>query len=354
MQYFSESNEIIQFVSTDQERIAHIIWQVCSPIIMALGTIGNVSAIVILLLRPRMRKMTTASCLLVLSISDLCVLYTGLLRNCILYFNDIDIRHLNQASCKIHVFAVYFFNNFSAWVLCAVTVERLIYVWCPFKAKVICTRSNGAKCLITIAVFLSIMNSHFFWTQGERIEFDPKTNKSHRHPCEDKNDYDFFYDQIWPWLESSLSTYVPFTVMIVCNALIIGRLVRTHAQRKRQISTLGSKTSRTRMTTMTTMLLTTTFTFLLLTTPNALFLSGQRLWWKEEEKNNPNFEIFWAISQLLMYLNSAINFLLYYVSGPRFRREVKDILTGIYHRRRIYPSELRGISTSVHTVTKVA
>ena len=149
------------------------------------------------------------------------------------------------------------------------------------------------------------------------------SNRTRRYACNQREKFDDLLNQIWPGLEASISTYIPFTIMLSCNTLIIFRLARARLQRKRLSATSHCSHDSIQMTTMTCMLLSATFTFLILNTPVSLYLSGQSTFWKEERRRNHNFKIFWVITQQLMYLNNAINFLLYFTSSTRFRQELK-------------------------------
>ena len=116
--------------------------------------------------------------------------------------------------------------------------------------------------------------------------------------------------------------------MLKCNILIIVRVLKTRIEKKRGMYSVNSN-NRTKISAMTAMLLTVTFTFIVLTTPVAVNLAGQFLWWKEtitaSLENYAKFKVFWAVANLLMYMNNAINFVLYVLIGPRFRKEFCNI-----------------------------
>ena len=337
---------------TPQDEVAESIWKISSPIVMTLGTIGNTLAIVVLS-KKKMRRMPSSLFLIVLAVSDLLMLYIGLLRHCIRVFNEVDIREFTLTGCRTHVFLVYFIKHFSAWVLGAVALERFISVWIPFRAKTICTHRNAALGVCAIAVALVGINLHFFWTFGEKIVPIENSNRTHRDACTYRKKFDFFFEKIWPGLEASVYTYIPFTIMLLCNTLIIFRLARARLQRKRQGATSHGSQDSIRMTTMTGMLLAATFTFFLLTTPVSLYLNGQNSYWKEEKKRNHNFKIFWVVAQQLMYLNNAINFLLYFISGPQFRQELKRSFVACRLKTtQIQPYDYgQGTTTRIRTIT---
>ena len=306
---------------------SHLIWVIGSPIILALGTMGNALAIVVLT-RKRMRRISSAFLLTILAIFDTLMLYLGLLRHFIRELTGVDIRdNANGAWCKWHIFLLYYTRHMSSWVLVAVALERFVSVWFPFKAKTLCTHRNAAYGLICLALPLGMINTHFFWTFGPEYISVVDSNLTVLVPCTYVNKHRGFSHKIWPWIEVSLSTFAPFLLMLFCNTMIIARLLRARVQRKHQVTPFQSSRDGVRMTSMTGMLLTTTFTFILLTLPAALYLTGQISFWKQI-RQRVFFRIFWVIAQLLIYLNNAINFILYCVSGPHFRREVLLLFRG--------------------------
>ncbi|KAL4220591.1 hypothetical protein ACF0H5_020988 [Mactra antiquata] len=75
---------------------------------------------------------------------------------------------------------------------------------------------------------------------------------------------------------------------------------------------------------LTAMLLTVNCVFLITTAPIQAFLIGEEYWFSyktTEELAWYNF--WWAIVNMLQYINNAIHFFLYCLSGPKFRNELK-------------------------------
>ena len=316
-----------------EKEIARYIWLIGSPIVIAIGIIGN-SLSILILSRKRMRKHTSAFYFTVLAVTDLLVLTVGLLRNFIEALIGYDpIRTYSQESCKIHTFLVYFLGQFSAWVLSSVTAERFISVWFPFKARYLRTRKNAAIGLVILAVFLSSVDVHFFWTRG----LSALANDTVK--CIPLDKYSHFTKVIWNILDSLLLTYIPSACMIALNILIIIKLKLLRWRNKGGVIFAHDSNS-TRVNTMTAMLLTVTFTFVVLMTPLTLYLIGQNDWWEYQHYHDSSFRIYFAAANQLMYMNNAINFLLYYVSGNRFRKEFKELFVS---RRHISPYP-RGVS----------
>ncbi|ESP05495.1 hypothetical protein LOTGIDRAFT_102430, partial [Lottia gigantea] len=143
-----------------EHKAAEWIWIVVSPILMIVGTIGNLMSILVLT-RSNMRKSRVSIYLTVLSSCDILVLYTGLLRQVIMYHTNFDVRTLSDLSCKINTWMVYFTLDFSVWILVAVTVERIVSVWFPHHVRHTCTVKSSTVTLVIIAMVLLAINSHF-------------------------------------------------------------------------------------------------------------------------------------------------------------------------------------------------
>ena len=323
--YFERSSSVI-YASDDVKRR---VWTICSPIILVIGTIGNILSILVFA-RKGMRNLTSALYLIVLAIADLLLLYLGLLRYYIRELTDVDIRDTSETACKLHIIFVYFMRHFTSWILVSVTVERFISVWYPFKAKIICTLRNGAIVLAALGLVLFSANLHSLWT----MELVSTSNTTDSYECRTvkHKGLRFFDFKIWPWIDSFIASYCPFAIMLVFNILIIVRITRPQ---RYKTDTSGNSPKNIKLTSLTAMLLTVNLAFLVLTTPGTLYFIGQHTWWKEEKRKYPErFEIFWAVSNLLLYVNSAINFPLYCISGPRFRRELAGMfLSPACHNR---------------------
>ncbi|CAH1797431.1 unnamed protein product [Owenia fusiformis] len=294
--------------------IAEGLWVYCAPLIIILGTIGNTLALIILT-RKNMRKSTSSVYLSVLAVVDTMALYTGLLRYWIIYISDVDIRDITLGGCKVHIFIVYYTVHLSAWILVVVTSERLITIYVPDRAC-----SNHLTTPIVICVLFSVffvVNLHFFWTFGD-TRINNEGEKVVR--CIVANDkYADFILHTWSWLDTWIASFIPFIIMFVSNVLIIIKVVFWNKNWK--------TAKECKMTTLTAMLLTVNFVFIICTAPIVIYLNFYTKWYsdKDDELQTAKSELHWAVCNLLQYINNAINFLLYCVSGKSFRRELSGL-----------------------------
>ena len=181
----------LEYQSYSEYKAGIIIWKTVSPILIIFGTCGNILSIVVLT-RKTIRKSTTAIFLIFLTFSDLCVLYTGLFRQWLIYLIDIDIRHLSEAFCKIHTWLVYSSLDFSAWIIISVTLERIIAVWCPYSHNSKCSRQTAIVCIIMLLIFVLSLNAHLLYGMVD------KASGIIEQTCSSiDEDYSNFFRTVW-------------------------------------------------------------------------------------------------------------------------------------------------------------
>ncbi|XP_062607987.1 mu-type opioid receptor-like [Saccostrea cucullata] len=316
----SSEHGVTSYKTHSEYKAAEHIWIYMSPILLFIGTVAN-SLSIIVLLRKQMRSSTTMFYLTVLSFGDMMVLYTGLLRYWIKWTFDTDIRVISQFSCKTHTFLVYFSLDFTTWVLVAVTVDRCVFVCLPFKAKGICTLKNAKIVVVCIALIMTALNLHLFWGVAVEMKFGKLS-------CAFMNDFTKF---TWPWIDSCIFSIIPFNLMIIANILIIKHLLMSQRRVASHMQHSGSDVQHSNVhskhfTSVTTMLLTTNYVFLILTLPIAIYLVVYPKKIQDATGHGTAvLELIWAIANMLQYTNNTIHFFLYCLTGPRFRQELLKI-----------------------------
>ena len=282
-------------------RAGLLIWKVVPPFLLLLGTIGNILSIVVLT-RKSIKISTTALYLTFLAFSDLLVLYTGLLRQWIIYVFKYDVRHVSEAVCKIHIWLLYTSLDFSAWILIAVTLERVILVYCPHTAKTKCSRKYATALLITILLFLLGLNSHLLYgmvNKGTVEEHDTGTRKC----SEIDTKYGNFFNLTWPWIDLCVFCLVPFSVIVVGNCSILFGVIRSRRKTKaRSVPSTNTNQSRTshragpKHSSMTAMLFTLNTVFLFTTAPVSIYSIGIPYWVKSvTTQDHATLELWWAV-----------------------------------------------------------
>ena len=322
--------------------VSDTLQKVAPPIILAVGTVGNILSFTVLT-RPRVRNHSTAIYLIALSIVDFIALYSGLLRILVLGYFETDLRNLSDASCKVHVFVVYFSTHCSSWLVCAVTLERVLSVWFPHRVKTGCHPKSALIIVLIIVTVFIIINSHLMFGFTLSNAYNNMTDCS---PLDDN--YAQFIDSAWPWIDMALLFLIPFVIIVLGNVLIIIRVKLSQRLRKRSCSDISRRRSSVgRVFFLSAVLITLNVVFLICVSPVVIYTIGQYTWWNltdystltdlELATNN----LLWIIVNLLNYVSYAINFLLYILCGSKFREELVQLICGFRAGRQIDDDTVR-------------
>lgn len=170
-------------------------------------------------------------------------------------------------------------------------------------------------------VFLSLSkNLHEFWTRG------PEYTRSGqlRRICGSQSQYYFFLQYVRPWIVFAVVTALPFLLILFFNCMIVHVLIKSQRLRSAAVATPtgnGNRppgTSGFRQTTF--MCLGISFAFLVCISPSIVLLIGKPYW----QRDYRNVK---AVCNLLGFVNHAVNFFLYCVTGRRFRHQLWAMLT---------------------------
>ena len=301
-----------------------------SPIIFLLGLFGNIFAFVVLQTRS-MRSSGASFLLSALAVSDLGCLLTELVNNWVKEITSfkVNIRGHNIHTCRLHIFLTFLFHHLTPMTLVFLTVQRVICVYLPLKAKVICSRGNIIKVWTAIAILYVSFNSIAFFL----VSYDTRVATLNMN-C-------FFNDDVIDWFnttDSVLESYMPCTVIIIGNILIVvkvrnARMKRLSSQMSPTASSSNKQAKGDASDSMTTMLIVVTTTFVLLTTPFYVWVNGVHMWsaFGDDQLMRAQTHFAYAITYHLLEFNFSINFILYCMFGKRFRSAVRS-MTGCGNR----------------------
>ena len=311
-----------------------------SPCLITLGLVGN-SLVFIVLTKSSMRQTTCSIYLRFLAVFDSLVLCVNLVRYWIIHVTDYDLRDYSAAVCKIHTWAAYWTSYTSAWLLVSVTVERCVSVWFPHKVKTFCTKRKTYIIIIAIILIMALINAHYLYGLGDK--FDTAENVTYCDSIYD--DHDYFFTFIWPWVDLSIYSLLPSTILTVCNISIIFKVISSNRRILRDSSVRGNSTQngsltfrRYQQSSLTAMLITTSIIYVVCTTPFCIFViySNNSIYeLLESSQEMAVDELLWAAVNMLQFTNNCINFILYCVSGRRFRAELKGLCCRQEQRRSV-------------------
>ena len=345
---------------------AAMMWKICAPVLIIVGTIANIFSILVLT-RKSMRNNTTIFYLTVLSFGDMVVLENGVLWKWIKYTFSYNIRDHSFIACRIHAYIIFISKHCTTWILVAVTLDRCIWVCKPFLAGRYLSVKNAR--FTAFGIFLFMLLFHAFLILEVKFEKVGSVVK-----CVEVG------GNIWPWVDIALFCLIPFTIMLICDVCIIkkirrstqkmskyylkdknpGRWIEMSVKRQQQNATASSSvlnedsrrsptpcssdvklsvnsakreatcdtnklasydSSANKRSSVTPMLLSVSFAYLILTIPIGIVLTSKPFVQNEEAK-----QMMWAVVRILRYCNNVIHFFLYCYTGSRFRRELRKML----------------------------
>ena len=169
---------------------------------------------------------------------------------------------------------------------------------------------------------------------------------------------DSLITRVYSWLSFVLNAVIPFTMLIHMNYVI----VKTVRNSRRMFDTNGTNTRMgTRQSTMksaenqlTIMLLLVTTLFLILLCPGYVRFIYLAFAKPDSPLEYANLMLFFQISFKLYTTNSGINFLLYCLSGQKFRNDLKDTLCCMRNSKRSVTESTDGFQSNATEISPVS
>jgi hypothetical protein len=194
------------------------------------------------------------------------------------------------------------------------SIDRAIAVTYPLKAATLCTASRAIKVTVITCTSQVIINIQKFFSY--KLPDPPNGGLLRDIPGA-------------KWVETLLDVYqlvigtaAPFTILIVCNTIIIINVRRAASARKKMDSNLDKKTKGTNLTVL---LLMTSLAYLICSIPKRvgdIFIKYDmsQIYW------STRYWFEWRIFSELWSFNFAINFYIYFLGGGRkFRQDSIEV-----------------------------
>ena len=270
------------------------------PVMMLLGTVGNLSAAYVVVKSKALWKNTISLYILVLAIVDTLAL-NSLLVSLIIY------EYTSQSVYEAYTW--YYHLSFilpvyESWILVCISVERLIAVYWPFQYISWCTKKRAGlglalTFLVTLIPFtLDILHMEIYtvfddWHLGW-----------------------FIFDI----LRFVLAALLPFVVLVITSAATLWKVVQTSRQRG-NINVQAMNVSAVSIT-----MVFVCIAFIILSAPGMC----ARIWDSFIHYKTLSWNFFALILTMLLevvgMLNYVVNFYIYSLSNPLFRKEMKRII----------------------------
>ncbi|KAL8582224.1 hypothetical protein ACOMHN_036981 [Nucella lapillus] len=310
-QHHEASTNTTDATSYPEYQAAMLLWAIWPPCILLLGGFGNIATICVMR-RIRDHNSSQHVILMSLAVSDFFFLYVGALRVWLKYYILVDIYGWHPAVCKLYAWVIYSSNATSAWLLTCVTVQRTMAVKWPHKIKMVCTVRRTWIAVAAVVISVCTLQSH--WLVG--MEFSGGW-------CIFMSADYLQFVLLWSWVDTCLSSLLPSICLLVCDIFLSLALFQASSDTSVTVaSNSGTNLRRKTASRTTIMILVVSCTFLVLTLPVCVYI----IWLDfvelgQSPRLNAKSQLAKAVTFLLWYTNSAVNFLLYCFTGTKFRKE---------------------------------
>ena len=230
----------------------------------------------------------------------------------------VDLRIGSVFVCRLYVFLLFTSKCCSAWLIVAVSVERLIVMSFPLRANMIVSRQRAWAIVISIVLVLTGIYLPLVWP-FTLIDEEKRTRCSLRA--------DSHSELILKMVDLVVFALVP-AVLIFFSNMLLARLM-LHERQKRSSIVIQSKSRQDiDMLRLPTLLFMLTSAFLLLNLPMALYQIALAFGFTVLRTGSYSTVIYHTLYTMQL-LNSTVNFILYCLSAPVFRRQVALLFDSI-------------------------
>ena len=310
-----------------------IVWRIIVPVVCTFGIVGNTINMAVLTQKV-MRTSSTNIYLSVLAAFDILYLVFGLTMGLKHYDADIVnrdsyIRYHKPFGKPI----VDTCSNITIWLTLTFTVERYIGVCHPMKGKRWCTAGNARWITGCVCAAAAIITFPEFFEWKVVSVIDPLTNDTVLQSIHTDMGSATSYQWGYVYMNQAVFTFCPLLLLIIFNSLLM-KAVLASASRRREMSKMAVVASerqekQTReQTKITTMLIAVVIVFITCQTPQAISnLYTTYLIVTENSSMETRLKVIIAnnIFNLLVQINSSVNFVLYSCFSNRFRRVFRKL-----------------------------
>ena len=297
----STAGSIVSFSTTPKSELVILIG---ISIILPIGLVGNILSIIIMN-RKKFRTNTASIFLSTLAVSDSGYLLTNYLTSVWIgsVTNMPRIPDHSDWVCKVVSYTVYVTKAYGSWILVAVNLERLLSVLYPYQIKRYLTLRRARLVNGAVFVIMLLVYSYILVLQGIQDH-----NKEPGCAMPDRSIATIQALNIFDMVFYSL---LPCTCILTSNALLYYILRYRNNSKALDNDRLG----------ISMILLVISMTYTVLTLPLSFLLV-----WNAHAFPLESSELLFTCLYTMDVLNSAINFILYCISGSIFRNELKKMI----------------------------
>ena len=287
-------------------------WMIVPPIIAVPGIIGSI--LTVLTVTSRFCKKSSFTAYLgALSVTDALTVTLSTLE----FFGlGIDAMAQHEIICKMQTFLSYLLPTLSSCLVATLSVDRMLVTCFPMRMR---KHTQKMACIVigSILGFLLLINAHEFY--GFTLV---ETENITRCVFVDTH-YELFYNYYFSWVYFAVYWFLPVVLIIGCNIAMVVKIRRSTSQLRSNIN------ARLRSRQLVRVAIVVSTAFVLLVSPSTIYsilrpfiFEGSGVYYTENETDY----LIYTVVLYINLLNFSCNFFLYFLSGARFRQDLKSAL----------------------------
>lgn len=335
------ATELFNFTHNSTTRVPEEdswVYVLSGPLICSFGIVCNLLNLCVL--SQKELRDSPYSYLTALAFSDLSLLVLSLIH---LLSTTLTYAHAFYNGHVFFVFGNVFFNA-SVWLVVALTIERMFFVIRPltFHSS---RKKAWVSSLVIFAICFSINIPRFFC-----FEIAEYRGMYYPKGTEFRGSMAFF---VICWFHSVVINFIPVTILIVTNSVLIYAL-HVSAQHRKSLRSNREEANIKDQQRLTRTLIIVVIVFFICTIPSAFvddpiayaIFGKDRSW--IDYISSPSNRMLIKVSNLLLFLNSSLNFVLYCAFNHRFRRVAKRLFLRLKTRGRLVLLRLTDDGSALH------
>nr|QHX41571.1 FMRFamide receptor [Octopus vulgaris] len=290
---------------------------VCYPIACSIGLMGNTMSIIVM--TQKQMQSSTNIYLLALAFSDSIKLINDFLYFIVILLMEIDKRTGESLYQGLYPYAHYIFNTslcISAWITVSVAVERYVYVCKPLYVKSYCTIHRARIITVCVYFFMSMLSIPYAMRYQSFEVYDNRTNQTLMDMSVTKLWQNNVFSRAYTWFQNLIRSVIPLLTLIVLNTCIMCGIRRCKLSKSRNM----------RRYRITIMLVCVVLVFMVCISPDAIMSTILGFGYIEEDYLTRGIR---EITDLLLLINSAVNFILYCIFNTIFWKNFLHIFCAI-------------------------
>ncbi|KAL8591883.1 hypothetical protein ACOMHN_044379 [Nucella lapillus] len=301
------------------------IWYFASPVILVLGNFGNIMTILI------MRRNQSGEAVIniyftALAVIDLVSLDIFLLFEWIGTTFGYFVHYQSDVICKLHSWTIATVT-IGGWLLVGLTSHRAVSVVWPHRVGLLCTRRLVTTLIVTMSIFFSAMYSHYLY--GYHLVYSNDTDTYQCAMMTGK--YADFVAEIFSYVDLAFYCVIPFACIFLANVVLIWKLRTTLREIRDKFAEQEHMVAREKAASSVTLtIILVSVAFMVLTLPVSVYYISLFVYDPLAVITVDDLALTYlvrAVTFMLMFCNSAVNFYLYCLTGSKFRKEFVRIIS---------------------------